>query len=456
MSPKPLFGMLLFLVCSAGASLNIKPQPEDFKLQSTVALVERILVEASAIPIETYSFAFTNESFIQAVIDHVAWRFDTLMLPMFNNALSWFVQTRQLILIGVDDFDTLMLMRWFNKELDHGNMDILIDRSFRSDVASVRYVLPEMNGVCLIVPKTKKYNVLQHLLRPFASTAWSLLLAALIVGSCIAQRYFRNSLLATLIFGVDLDAASVSRRERIILFGSLVMFFILSEAYQAKLLALMSSSRYPLDPKTVAEFLQTDTMLHVGEATATVLSFRPSLKGRVRIIDNYDISFDGEKDFGILMQCPIAWDWFMRSIHLQHNLYGYNVRSQVHIVGEHILSLPASFTFSRNFLLYAQFKGYLDRIFESGLMRYWQTEHDRERLFEQKFEFVENSIISFNDLLMVWIVLGIGNGIALGVFLIEVMFHFLKRYVGNRWPSRRQQRLFVKSKQCREILRLKA
>uniref|UniRef100_A0A182TL57 Ionotropic glutamate receptor L-glutamate and glycine-binding domain-containing protein n=1 Tax=Anopheles melas TaxID=34690 RepID=A0A182TL57_9DIPT len=299
---------------------------------------------------------------------------------------------------------TMELMQWFNKELDEGNIEILIDRTFRPDTKSVQHVLPEMNGVCLIIPKTQKYEILQHLLRPFSSTAWIVLIVALLVGSCIAKRHFRHSLLDTLIFGVDLDAASVSRKERIVLFGCLVVFFIISEAYQAKLLALISSSRYPPDPKTVAEFLQTDTLLYVGEATATVLSFRPSLTGRVRKAADYWFTFDGEQDYGTLMQCPVAWDFFLRWTNRHYNLHGYNVRPRV----------------------------YLDRIYESGLMRYWQTEQDRRQMFEQKFVFVENEIISFNDLIMVWIVLGIGHGLAFGVFLIELSSLLLKRHVRNR------------------------
>uniref|UniRef100_A0A6E8WBE2 Ionotropic glutamate receptor L-glutamate and glycine-binding domain-containing protein n=1 Tax=Anopheles coluzzii TaxID=1518534 RepID=A0A6E8WBE2_ANOCL len=599
--------LVCFVTSSANASLVVKPAPDDYKAVSTASLVERILLESTSIPIETYTLAGTNESFVKAVIDRLAWRAGKLMIPMFNNALPSHVQTRQLIIMGADDVETMMvwleilyfivmiirilpnyfaannrdiyiilllsdlrflngrivfllselfssinfivivpppfefqppllistdynkglvivphdvtmremfsdrfdadrhpvvkivgygfricirineqgqavgydwnvfrtilvhmklrwhvtvyelnstmeLMQWFNKELDEGHIEILIDRTFRPDTKSVQHVLPEMNGVCLIIPKTQKYEILQHLLRPFASTAWIVLIVALLVGSCIAKRHFRHSLLDTLIFGVDLDAGSVSRKERFVLFACLVVFFILSEAYQAKLLALISSSRYPPDPKTVAEFLQTDTLLYVGEATATVLSFRPSLTGRVRKAADYWFTFDGEQDYGTLMQCPVAWDFFLRWTNRHYNLHGYNVRPRVHIVAENILSLSASYTFSRSFLLYPRFKVYLDRIYESGLMRYWQTEQDRRQMFEQKFVFVENEIISFNDLIMVWIVLGIGHGLAFGVFLIELLSFLLKRYVRNRWPAtRRQQRLFKKSKKHRQL-----
>uniref|UniRef100_A0A182XZJ8 Ionotropic glutamate receptor C-terminal domain-containing protein n=1 Tax=Anopheles stephensi TaxID=30069 RepID=A0A182XZJ8_ANOST len=442
---RAIFGALgsAVLILSVTAESRIQPKQDDFKLRHTVSLLERILLESNSIPIDTYTFVATNESFFWDVIDRLAWHCNTLMLPVFNNAQSLNVHSKQLIVLGADDVDSIML--------DEGKIDIFIDKNFRADWQSVSHVLPEMNGVCLVIPKTKKYELLQHLLTPLLSAAWIVLIIALLVGSFVANRYFKNGLLATLIFGVNLNAPGVSRTERTVLFASLLVFFILSEAYQAKLVSLISSCRYPPDPKTVDEFLQTDVMLYVGEATATFVSYRPMLKGRVRNATNYWFSFDGEQDYGTLMQCPAAWDIYVRWINKRYDRYGYNIRPRVHIVREHILSMPASYTFSRSFLLYPRFKVYLTRIFESGLMGYWQTEQDRQRLFEQKLEFVENEIISFSDLEMVWTVLGIGNTAALAVFLLEVAGFALQKYIGTYWPTG-GQRLFVKSKKHQKLL----
>ncbi|XP_053662919.1 uncharacterized protein LOC128712049 [Anopheles marshallii] len=337
---------------------------------------------------------------------------------------------------------TVKLMRWFNRQLATGNIHIFIDRSFRADFNSISHVLPEMNGVCLVIPKTKKYEILQHLMRPLLSTTWIALIVVLLVGAFLANRCFKNSLLAALIFSVDLNAPGVTRTERTVLFASLLMFFILSEAYQAKLLALMSSCRYPPDPKTVAEFLQTDTLLYVGEATATVVSFRPGIGRHVRNVTDYWFSFDGEQSYGTLMPCPFAWDMYVRWINQQYDRHGHNVRPQVHIVREKILRLPASYTFSRTFALYPRFRAYLSQIFESGLMAHWQTEQDRQRQYEQRLEFVENTIISFGDLTMVWTVLGIGNALAVVVFLMELSFIALKKLAWS-YKTKRHHRLVV-------------
>lgn len=101
--------LVCFVASSANASLVVKPAPDDYKAVSTASLVERILLESTSIPIETYTLAGTNESFVKAVIDRLAWRAGKLMIPMFNNALPSHVQTRQLIIMGADDVETMMV-----------------------------------------------------------------------------------------------------------------------------------------------------------------------------------------------------------------------------------------------------------------------------------------------------------------------------------------------------------
>uniref|UniRef100_A0A182LVN5 Ionotropic glutamate receptor L-glutamate and glycine-binding domain-containing protein n=1 Tax=Anopheles culicifacies TaxID=139723 RepID=A0A182LVN5_9DIPT len=543
------FGALGCILLSISKVYSRLPALTDnFKLLSTVSLLDRILLEANSLPIETYTLVATDEPFFRDVIDGLAWRSNALMVPTFNNAVPLYVPNRQLVIAGSDDINTIMdslvkvfskhqpnffaansrniyvvlvlsdirylnsvivlflyeyftsinfivvsppvtqfqppivvgsdyefnmviiphhlsmrqmfadrfkperyavvqvrgydavtarsidkyghppgydwtvfetilkhmklrwklvtiraepsvqLMEWFNQQLDKGHIHLLLDRSFRANLSSVSHVLPEMNGACLVIPKTEKYQVLQHLLRPLQPTSWVALGVLLLVGSYLANRYFKNSLAATLIFGVDLNASTISRTERTVLFASLLVFFILSEAYQAKLLALMSSGRYPPDPKTVAEFLQTDIKLHLGTATGTVLSYRPGFKKHIRNETDQMFSYDGGQTYGVLLKCPFAWDMYVRWINKEYDLNGYNVRPQVHVVREKILSLPAAYTFSRTFFLYPWFKRYLSQIFESGLMAHWQTKQDRQRQYEQKFEFVENEIITFSDL----------------------------------------------------------
>ncbi|XP_053673766.1 uncharacterized protein LOC128724026 [Anopheles nili] len=332
----------------------------------------------------------------------------------------------------------LLQLEWFSKELHRGNLHILIDRNIWPDQHLIPYVLPEMIGVCLVIPKAKKYQILHHLLKPLQPTSWILLLLALAVGSLLATRFFKNDLISAIIFGVDLDASNVSQIERMVLFSSVFVFFVLSEAYQAKLLAFMSSFRYPPDPKNVEEFLQTDIMLQLGEAAASVVSIRTAFKGRIQNWTDYEFSFDGGQEYGVMLQCPFAWDYMLRWSRIHYKHYGYNIRPGVHIVREKIISLGAAYTFSDKFYLYPRFRSYLERLFESGLVGYWEIENDRQRQLKQKFEFVENEIISFSDLIMVWIILGIGYGLALALFILELIVFKAKQYMAH-YQFRRAQ-----------------
>ncbi|XP_053673767.1 uncharacterized protein LOC128724027 [Anopheles nili] len=197
-----------------------------------------------------------------------------------------------------------------------------------------------MNGICLIVPKAKKYQILHHLLKPLQPTSWILLLLAFVIGSLLAKRYFKNDLVSSIIFGVDLNSSNISKIERIVLFSSVFGFFVLSVAYQAKLLAFMSSFRYRTDPKTVDEFLQTDIMLQSSDVTGVVVLNKPKFKGR--FLKWTEPSDEENHDYGVLKQCNYAWDHMVHLRREQYKRYGYNDRLEVHIVGEKILSLTAA------------------------------------------------------------------------------------------------------------------
>ncbi|KFB35271.1 hypothetical protein ZHAS_00001445 [Anopheles sinensis] len=567
---------------------------------AVVNLLDRILLEARTISIETYSFVGTNESFFRNIVDRLAWRCEKLMVPIFNNVVGKRAQSRQLVIIGGDNFDSIMgsivkafgrqtiryfgtnsrniyvililsdlrfveskklyllkvyfstlnfiavsppptqyqplilmangyhdrvellppeapmsslfadrfqhqdvppvnvlasgstgrlrqntqgdvvgpdwnvfrtilehlglrwnltvqyytpsleVNKWVNDQLERGTVQIYIDRGFLPTDRSVVHYLPEMNGFCMVLPKAKKYQVLRHLLRPLEPMCWIVLGVALFVGSLLTNRYCKHSLLATLLFGTQLNTPDVSRTERMLLFSSLVLFFIISEAYQAKLLSLMSSQRYPPDPRTVADFLRTDTMLELGETTATVVSIRKEFAGCVINRTEYDFSFDGRPEHGVLMPCPSAWVHLLEWTRNQYTRYGRNIRPPVHIVSEKLLSTVASYSFSGSFKLYPRFRGYLDRLFESGLVTHWQTETGDQQQYERQFEYLDSTIISFSDLTAIWSVLAIGYALATVTFLIEVFVGVLVRVICN-WMAWSRAQYTTKKNQVRRI-----
>uniref|UniRef100_A0A182IQR1 Ionotropic glutamate receptor L-glutamate and glycine-binding domain-containing protein n=1 Tax=Anopheles atroparvus TaxID=41427 RepID=A0A182IQR1_ANOAO len=544
-----LFVGLLMFGRAGGSSALVNKNESDFKLSLVVNVLDRILLEASAMPIETCSLVGTNESFFRDVVDRLLSRSgNRFMVPTFNNAVARYAPTKQLVIIGGDSVDDIMgslvnafryqnirffstnsrdifvilvlsdlrfveskkffllrvffctlnllivlpsptpyqqpiliatdyadraltmphdtpidslfadrfrsqdvppvnvwgsvrsallwhnahgdvvgpdwsvfrtvlehmglrwkvtlhqytpslvLNEWVNEQLDRGTMDIYIDRGFLPTELSVVHFLPEMNGFCMVVPKAKKYKILRHLLSPMQPTCWIVLGGTLFVGSLIAHRYFRNSLLSTLLFGANLNAPGVSRTERVLLFCSLVVFFVLSEAYQAKLLSSMSSQRYPPDPRTVAEFLHTDIILELDYTTAMIVAIRSEFAGRVTNHTDYRFTFDGNLEHGVLMLCPSAWVHLLQWTRQQYERHGHNVRPAVHIVGEKLLTLVASYSFSGAFTLNPRFRGYLDRLFESGLVTYWQMAEGGQQLYERRFEFLDSTVIAFSDL----------------------------------------------------------
>uniref|UniRef100_A0A8W7JBS6 Uncharacterized protein n=1 Tax=Anopheles albimanus TaxID=7167 RepID=A0A8W7JBS6_ANOAL len=318
---------------------------------------------------------------------------------------------------------------WINDHLGEDMAHIFINRGFRPDDRSIAYMLPEMDGICLVVPRPTMFNILHHLLKPFQSTSWIVLVVLLVVGSLLTNRYFRHTLIDALIFDVPLDAFRVTRTERTVLFASLCLFFVLSEAYQAKLVAHMTSFRYPSDPRTMDEFLQTDTMLQVTNVTAEALMARSNFRKHLQIMPlvDIDLKFDGTSAFGVLMQCTAARALLEQELRGQYERHGHIVRPPVHIVEEKLMMVGNFYSFSNHFQLYPLFRLYLVQLFESGLIAYWEKRDSWPWDNDQGLRFVESNIITFNDLLMVWAILGIGHAAAIILFALELIVSAVKR-----------------------------
>ncbi|ETN67317.1 hypothetical protein AND_000868 [Anopheles darlingi] len=327
---------------------------------------------------------------------------------------------------------------WINDQLDGDMVHIFINRGFRPDDRSVAHMLPEMAGVCLVVPRTAMFNILHHLLKPFRSTSWIVLAVLLLVGTLLTNRYFPHTLIDALIFVVPLDAPRVTRTERTALFASLCLFFILSEAYQAKLVAHMTSFRYPPDPRTIDEFLQTDIMLQVTGVTAEALMARPDFREHLQTmpIGRIDYKLDGTCPFGVLLQCTAARALLEQELRDQYERHGHIIRPPVHIVEEKLMTVGNFYSFSNYFRLYPLFRRYLVQLFESGLVGYWERRDSWPWDRDQGLRFVESNIITFNDLLMVWAMLGIGHGVAIVLFVLELVVHAVKRRFQSGRPIR--------------------
>uniref|UniRef100_A0A182V572 Uncharacterized protein n=1 Tax=Anopheles merus TaxID=30066 RepID=A0A182V572_ANOME len=121
--------------------------------------------------------------------------------------------------------------------------------------------LREMGGLCMLCPVDTGRDFLTHLLKPFSYSIWMVLGAVYVVCQFLQHRYpatFCYDLTLLTFFG----GGGVEYRQafpfRIALLILAMLLFFLSEAYNTKIISLMSLSKFYERPETMAEFRATD------------------------------------------------------------------------------------------------------------------------------------------------------------------------------------------------------
>uniref|UniRef100_A0A182MT02 Uncharacterized protein n=1 Tax=Anopheles culicifacies TaxID=139723 RepID=A0A182MT02_9DIPT len=111
----------------------------------------------------------------------------------------------------------------------------------------------ERSGYCVLCPFHTQRDFLRHLLKPFSFGIWLVLGVLIIVCRLLGRlfpRLFQRNLLEQIFF-----AASTPHQQpfptRVVSFSVAVLIFFLSEAYNAKIVSLMSVSKYFDRPETV-------------------------------------------------------------------------------------------------------------------------------------------------------------------------------------------------------------
>ncbi|KFB45778.1 hypothetical protein ZHAS_00013754 [Anopheles sinensis] len=119
----------------------------------------------------------------------------------------------------------------------------------------------EQSGWYLVCPERKERDFLQPLLKPFSMGIW-IVLGALYVTCRVLQFLFpttyRYDLVGITFFGGGGTEYEHPFQFRIVTFTLIVLLFFLSEAYNTKLISLMTFSKFFKQPETLEEFVHTD------------------------------------------------------------------------------------------------------------------------------------------------------------------------------------------------------
>ncbi|KAL9697338.1 hypothetical protein quinque_000779 [Culex quinquefasciatus] len=136
--------------------------------------------------------------------------------------------------------------------------ELLIGRSVNNTMSLIYLKDPETHVI--LVPRGKTLNVFELFKAPFTTEAWIVLLLIIIsleVLSFILPAQFKNDPALLLICGLErYDLHKANRWEKMILFAFIVFFFLMTNAYETKIISMMASKPTHRSIRTFEELVK--------------------------------------------------------------------------------------------------------------------------------------------------------------------------------------------------------
>ncbi|XP_053674643.1 uncharacterized protein LOC128724946 [Anopheles nili] len=302
---------------------------------------------------------------------------------------------------------------WLNNQVDRKNF--LNTVYFR-----------EQTGICLICPIRSGRDFLRHLLKPFSLGIWivlGVLFAFCRAMEIIFPQIYKYDLIALTFFGGGGTEYLQPFQFRIITLTLAVLIFFLSEAYNTKIISLMTLSKFYELPQTLDEVAKSDyRILSTRVGTNTFGSLAPSFL-------SYPKSLREEKRLGnrvfdvycMIMMLENAW---MASTNPMTG-----ARTNRYIVNE-LISVDVNVV---QFPQHSPFVDIFDRFFgifhDSGLWSYLVRRYKEVlyRSFDTKKVQFQEVIFFFDDLFCIWILIVVGWLISIVCFIAELIRNWLQQ-----------------------------
>uniref|UniRef100_A0A6E8WB91 Ionotropic glutamate receptor L-glutamate and glycine-binding domain-containing protein n=1 Tax=Anopheles coluzzii TaxID=1518534 RepID=A0A6E8WB91_ANOCL len=280
--------------------------------------------------------------------------------------------------------------------------------------------LREMGGMCMLCPVDTGRDFLTHLLKPFSYGIWIVLGAVYLVCQFLQHRYpaiFCYDLTLLTFFG----GGGVEYRQafafRIALLILAMLLFFLSEAYNTKIISLMSLSKYYKRPETMAEFRATDYRIVLEAPDRKILGdlYPKVLSSRETARLHRKLGIRLYRHYCTIILCGDAW--LIAMAQFQEEPF------PMYVLREKAIEATQSMQFANNSPIAGTMKRYFGLYCDTGL---WQRQMDRyNRIIvglSLIWETFSEVIFYYEDLQCVWILVVVGWLISMIVFVGEVVW----------------------------------
>lgn len=295
----------------------------------------------------------------------------------------------------------------------------------------------------LLVPNGRPLNVVELFFRPFQTELWIAFFIGTIVIkmiSLLVPNHFRNDVLLLPICGFErYNLNHTGQNEKLVILTLILLFFFISNAYETKIISLMTNKPRVGTFNTFQDILDTKTTVKADHQLALEFPFFSTLYQNGTKQDY--IQLDGTSAYmtgGLFGQTlvlrKVNWDY-------ESNQPRYKVMDErfAMVVGFYPLPVKSAL---KPHLEYVQ-----AALWEAGILNLWYERNlDRMALdldwqVSQKGVNPSSNILKISDLLPAWLIVWFGAGIGLMVFFVEVIFSLfqsLKSNLALRWVYRKR------------------
>lgn len=274
--------------------------------------------------------------------------------------------------------------------------------------------LPEyhLEGICLIVPEQLIGAYVHHLLKPFKTSLWLLILViiSVVVGFNIRIRsWCQKPLFWQILFGVGSKAYKSLWFERAALCVLFWLKFILSECYSNKMIAFMFNTRYQPHMQSLEDFYRTNAVAVIPDNEHTrQIPFPNKLVFREKLDEL-------TTDENYLILC----DWAQTYINSIYNVDPNTRLNRFYMIPEMLVSTMFSNVFLSSSIFAVQFKLSYDKFFEAGIWNHWVNLEGKDLKQQDELLHLE---LTYDDLISIWLVLLVGAAAGGTALLLEIAF----------------------------------
>ncbi|XP_039446718.1 uncharacterized protein LOC120426074 [Culex pipiens pallens] len=381
------------------------------------------------------------------------WRWPRVPQPMylFSYGRRW-IQGRNISYIGEEYFCFAWNRRWLNEvtrylgtdsaelqhnckglgskfyECLHNNTEVRYDIIFNT-AWIVPHDIKNYLVLCtsrpifmrLLVPKDRPLNAVELMLMPFSGPAWCLILAILLLIEIVKHlfpKHFTNDPFLLAVCGFERhDLHRAGRWEKTVFLALIILMFFMTNAFETKIVSLMTSKPSIQRIKTLTDLFQSDVKFRYD------LENSPHLQDFLffgELIIHGETPDLSETVPGIGTMCFSEWCELLEEISFDFE----RMQPFYVLLDYETLEYPECYATDYRFIFAETFRTMHSTLTEAGLFilwkRQWRAELRSNYIGRRPREDArKNSYLSFDDMQPAWIALRVGMGISLFAFLGE-------------------------------------